>query len=255
MTEPEGQAPQMRAVERIAAILGSFSATRPVLTLSEVTREAGLDKNTVRRLLLALCGPGLIVRVGEGYGLGPAVLRMQPAVAAPRALREASASWLHELTQALGMTSFAWLPDPMGAVCVERARAQRGLFAAAHWSSPGTVLPLNVAAGPRVILAHLSVEAQAEWLAREQPRVTQQSETDPVALRRVAEQIRAEGHAFVADDLVVGLAGLGVPVFDRQGAFAGAISVTAPTHVLRDDTQRPLAVLRRVAAEVGVRLG
>lgn len=256
MVEPEQDAPQMRAVGRVAAILGVFSSVRPLLTLSEVARDAGLDKNTARRLLLALAHTGLIERRGASYGLGAAVLRMQPAVEAPRALREVSAPWLHELTKTVEMTSFVWMPDAEGAMCVERASTHRTIFTAVNWSSPGTVLPLNLGAGPRVILAHLPAEAQAGWLARPQRAVTQLSVTDPVALAREAATIRAAGHGFVADDFVVGLAGLGVPVFDRQGAFAGAVSVTAATHVLRDQAQfdRALTALRRIAAEIGVRL-
>lgn len=252
----EQEAPQMRAVERIAAILGSFSAARPALSLSDVAREAGLDKNTARRLLLALAQTGLIVREEDSYGLGPAVLRMQPAVTAPRALREVSAPWLHELTKTVEMTSFAWMPDAQGALCVERASTHRTVFTAINWSSPGTVLPLNVGAGPRAILAHLPDAARAAWFARPQPAVTHLSETDPAALSEDAVRIRAEGHAFIADDFVVGLAGLGVPVFDRQGRLAGSVSVTAATHVLRDAGQfdRALTALRRVAAEIGVRL-
>jgi DNA-binding IclR family transcriptional regulator len=230
----------MRAAERIAAILGSFSAARTQLTLSEIARESGLDKNTARRLLLALAETGLIA----------------PAVHAPRALREAASPWLHDLTRAVEMTSFAWMPDPDGAICVERASTHRTIFTALNWSSPGTLLPLNVAAGPRAILGHLDPVARAAWLARPQPAFTQHSQTDPAALAAEADAIRAQGHAWVPNDYVVGLAGLGVPVLDRQGRLAGSISVTAATHVLEDPgtLARTLAALRAVAAEVGLRL-
>lgn len=253
MPEP-GQ--QMRAAERIAAILGSFSAGRTQLTLSEIARESGLDKNTARRLLLALAETGLIARAEDLYSLGSRVLQLQPAVHAPRALREAASPWLHDLTRAVEMTSFAWMPDPDGAICVERASTHRTIFTALNWSSPGTLLPLNVAAGPRAILGHLDPVARAAWLARPQPAFTQHSQTDPAALAAEADAIRAQGHAWVPNDYVVGLAGLGVPVLDRQGRLAGSISVTAATHVLEDPgtLARTLAALRAVAAEVGLRL-
>ena len=82
--------PNVRSVERIAAILTAFTAARPMLTLSEVARTAALDKNTTRRLLIALSRTGLVRRdEAEGtYGLDIAMLKLQPAVVGPRALRE-----------------------------------------------------------------------------------------------------------------------------------------------------------------------
>src|SRR5690606_34246270 len=98
----------MRSVERVAAILTSFTPARPTLTLAEVASASGLDKNTARRLLMALTGTGFVRRdEREGtYSLDIGVLKLQPAVIGPRVLRETAAPYLSVLTGETGMTSF-----------------------------------------------------------------------------------------------------------------------------------------------------
>ncbi|MFC7705531.1 IclR family transcriptional regulator [Plastorhodobacter daqingensis] len=248
----------MRGVARIAAILRCFSMTRPMLSLSEVARATGLDKNTARRLLLALSVSGLVRRdESDGtWGLDTGVLKLQPAVLGPRDLRETAAPFLQGLTERTRMTSFFWIADPEGALCIERVRAN-GVFLDVPWSMPGTVVPLNMAGGPRVILAYMSDQARADWLARPQPHHTQFTETDPEALIQSAARIRAQGYELAADDYYVGMTGLGVPILDRSGAFVGAISVTSGSGAFTEPGRAAavLAAARETAAAIGIRLG
>jgi DNA-binding IclR family transcriptional regulator len=248
----------MRSVERVAAILTCFTMARPLLTLTEVAQAVDLDKNTTRRLLIALSRTGLVQRndADGTYGLGIQVLKLQPAVVAPRELRETAAPYLQGLTEKTGMTSFFWLPDTDGAICIERVRAS-GVFLEVPWSASGRTLPFNIAAGPRVVLGYLDDATRTEWLSRPQPAFTQYSLTDTAALLETARRIHAQGYEIVANDLVVGLAGLGVPVFDRQGAFVGSVSVTSRSSDFDDPEllDRVLSVVRDTAAAIGVRLG
>lgn len=248
----------MRSVERVAAILSCFTMARPLLTLTEVAQAVALDKNTTRRLLIALSQTGLVHRdeTDGTYGLGMQVLKLQPAVVAPRELRETAAPYLQGLTEKTAMTSFFWLPDAEGAICIERVRASN-MFLEVPWSVSGRTLPLNIAAGPRVILSHLDDAARMEWLSRPQQAFTQYSLTDTAALLETSQRIHAQGYEIVANDLVVGLAGLGVPVFDRQGAFIGSVSVTSRSNDFDDPRllERVLSVVRDTAAAIGVRLG
>lgn len=248
----------MRAVERIAAILRSFSMVQPMLTLTEVSRAAGLDKNTTRRLLMALSVSGLVRRdeAAGTWGLDIGVMKLQPAVLGPRHLRETAAPFLQGLSEQTRMTSFFWIADPEGAICIERVRAN-GVFIDMPWSTPGTVVPLNMAGGPRVILAHMSDEARIAWLTQPQPHYTQFTETDPEVLTQSAARIKAQGYEVAADDYYVGMTGLGVPVLDRSGAFVGSISVTSSSNAFAEPGREAavLAAVRQTAAAIGIRLG
>lgn len=254
---PPEAAGRMRAVDRTVAVLRAFSMMRPLLSLGEVAALTGLDKNTARRLLLALCAAGMVRRGADGsFGLDIDVLKLQPAVLGPRALRETAAPHLQALAERSGMTAFFWLADPDGAICIERVRAA-GLFLDVPWATPGTVVPLNMAGGPRVVLAHLDAPAREAWLARPQPRGTPLTQTGPDELRRAAARIRERGYELILNDYFMGLGGLGVPVLDRRGGFVGALSVTSGAGEFQD-TQRVGQILRAArqsAAAIGLRLG
>lgn len=256
--EAERDAGGMRAVERMSAILAAFTQSRPLLGLSDVARTAGLDKNTTRRILLAMCRTGLLYRTEETglFGLDLAILRMQPAVLPAREIRDVASPWLQRLTERTGMTSFLWVPDPGGALCIETARAG-GQLLDVPWSSPGTIVPCNMAGGPRVVLAWRPAPEREAWLARPQPGYTHSSQTDPLRLAAELLEIRKRGWELVFDDYYVGLAGLGVPMFSRTGSFVGAISITTLCSDLRDPdrVEDTLAAVREASAAIGVRLG
>lgn len=119
-----------------------------------------------------------------------------------------------------------------------------------------TAVPLNMAAGPRVVLAYMDGAAREVWLARPQPSQTRHTQTDRTELRRAVTQIRGRGYDLALNDYCVGLGALGVPVLDRRGGFVGAISVTSGTADF-DSSERVQAVLaatRESAAAVGIRL-
>ncbi|WP_301538911.1 IclR family transcriptional regulator [Pseudogemmobacter hezensis] len=248
----------MRAVERVAAILRTFTQREPMLSLTEVASRAGLDKNTTRRMLLALCQTGLVQRFEDDgrYGLDIGMLKFQPAVRGPRPIREIAAPFLQGLAERTKMTSFFWLTDPEGAICIERVRAS-DVFLDVPWSTPGTVVPLNMAAGPRVILAHLQEADRAAWLSQPQPQFTQFSQTDPIRLAEEARLIRDRGYELAFNDYYVGMAGLGVPVLNRGGIFVGAISVTSGSSDFDppERLQATLTALRETASAIGLRLG
>ena len=56
------------------------------------------------------------------------------------------------------------------------------------------------------------------------------------------------------DDFVVGLAGLGVPIFNRAGALAGALSITSvTTQLVKANKPLHFALLQKAAAEIGAK--
>ena len=72
----------MQSVERAIAILKSFSLERPERGVNELSRELGLYKNTVSRLMITLQGSGLLSPnpETERYRLGVDLIGMAAQV-------------------------------------------------------------------------------------------------------------------------------------------------------------------------------
>ncbi len=246
----------VRALDRGIALLRSFSAERPRQTLTELARSARLDKGTARRLLHTLALGNLVdhdPRTGL-FSLAVGVLELASAVETGRDLREVAAPWLVEVAERTGATAFLWVHHEGTALCIERVRTPLpGIDAS--WFAVGSRTPLSCGGGPRVLLAFISPEERRLALSLDMPQRTPASQTDPELLGREAERIRAQGWELALDDFFVGLAGVGVPIFDRSGRLAGALSIsTLTTVVVEDGRPRHLALLKQAAAEIGARL-
>jgi len=248
--------PIVRALDRGIALLKAFHIARPRQTLTELSAAADLDKGTARRLLHTLQCSGLIDHDPSSglYSLGVGVLELASSVEKGRELREIAAPLLSELSETTGTTAYLWVHHEGSAICVERVRASIPNVDAA-WFTVGSRAPLNCGAGPRALLGFISPEERSVALALELAKRTPKSQTNIKTLNAEAVRIQKQGWELAVDDFVVGLAALGVPVFDRQGHLAGSISITTLTAQLVEGAKpRHLDLIKKVSVEIGAKL-
>jgi DNA-binding IclR family transcriptional regulator len=84
-------------LERVFAILDSFSADEPELTLAELASRTAIPKSTVHRLAKVLVDQRLLKRTGAGFCLGIRLFELGELVGEMRDLRDASLPFLEEL--------------------------------------------------------------------------------------------------------------------------------------------------------------
>lgn len=249
--------PVVRAVERAAALLKAFSPERTRLTLTELARASGLDKGTARRLLHTLAGANFIQidEQSQTYALGAAILMLAPAVSVGGDLREIAAPVLTRIVETTSATAFLWVYHQGEALCIDRVRA-RSLHIDTPWATVGGRIGLNYAGGARILLAYIDAAEREQVLAKPLTAMTPFTMTDPVALHADAVAIRLRGWVLAVDDYFIGLAGLGVPIFNRNGAFVASLSITTLTSrlVREDGSPRYLDSLIDAAAEIGASL-
>ena len=91
--EAKGRLSKVRAVERAMAILRAFGPAASRLSLAELTRHTGLDKNTTRRLLPTLSVAEFIEFDDDTktYALGLGILLLVPGVRFGKDLRDIAA--------------------------------------------------------------------------------------------------------------------------------------------------------------------
>lgn len=248
--------PVVRALDRGLALLRAFDIVKPRQTLTELAKSTGLDKGTARRLLHTLENAGLIDHdnLTSLYSLGTGVLELASSVETGRELREVAAPYMSELTERTGTTAYLWIHHEGSALCVERVRASIPNVDAA-WSTVGSRTALNTGGGPRVLLGFISPEELEQALSLELIKRTPKSQTSPKILAREAALIRQRGWELAVDDFVVGLAGLGAPIFDRKGQLVGSLSITTLTaQLVQNGKPQFLDLLLKTAAEIGSKI-
>jgi len=242
----------MRAVARVVRILRSFSAREPSRSLSGIAGAAGLDLGTTRRILASLCDEGLVVRDARTrlYRLDLGLLELAGSVTEGGDLRTRAQAAVDRIAAETGNTAFFGVRRGREALCL--ARAEGSAVVLVRWWTLGGRMPMHCGAAPRAILAHLPAKDADGVLAGTLERFTPRSEVDPAAIRRELARIRRRGFALASDDVVLGVSGVAVPVFGRNGALLGSLAVACLTAQLAPASRAAIVeALEREAAALG----
>jgi DNA-binding IclR family transcriptional regulator len=234
---------------RALALLGAFDVDHPRLTLTELSRRAGLPLATVHRLARELEQWRALERDDRGrYGVGLRVWEMGMLAPVHSRLREVALPYLLALHAATSLNIQLAACDGFDAVYVEKLTSSH---AASTLSRVGGRLPLHATAAGKALLAFQSPAFVEALLQRPLARYTEHTVTDRATLRRALAQIRRDGYAASRQEYREGASGVAVPVF-AGGEATACVGILADT--LRDDLDRFLPSLRAAAAGIASRL-
>ncbi|GAA0472719.1 IclR family transcriptional regulator [Actinoplanes capillaceus] len=253
-----------QSLERGLMILSSFSETRPVLGIADISRAVTLNKSTTYRYVATLARLGYLQQDPETkkYSLGPKVVDLGFAALNSLEINRVAAPCLQSLADETGYTVSMAVLDGPDVVYVERRRSGRATsaFAISLNLHVGSRLPAYCTSMGKVLLAHQEPAVLRALLdrtdfARRGPKTLTNREQLTAALAK----IRQTGVAANDEELAAGLRSVAAPVRDRTGRVIAAINIavhltvwatTADTVVAR--LERPL---RHTAAEISTRLG
>ncbi|WP_284619633.1 IclR family transcriptional regulator [Aquabacterium humicola] len=216
------------AVDRALTLLAAFRAGDAALTLAELAARTQLYKSTVLRLVASLLHARLLQQHADGrYALGPEVARLHSIYAASFSLDALVLPALRALVDTTRESAAFHVRQGDQRLCLHRVDSPQLLR---DHLRAGDLLPLKRGAGGRVLLAF----------------------GVPPARGALYEQIRREGVCELSGDRVPGLTGISAPVFDADGALAGALTLTMPTPRLQP---RFAAQVKAAAATLSAKLG
>lgn len=226
MSQAPGRETQsVQALERGLAVLQVFDREHPALTLSEVARLADITRATARRILLTLERLGHVRSDGRRFSLTPRVLCLGWAYLASLDLWELAQPLMRELTLATGESSSAATLDGSDIVYVARVPTQRIMSINIQ---VGTRLPAAATSMGRVLLAGLPADELAAYLrTAELQAFTDRTIIEPGRLARTLDDVRAQGWAFVDQELERGVRSIAAPIRDARGQVLAALNVGA----------------------------
>lgn len=221
--EPSDAGGFVQSLARGLAVIGSFDAEHPRMTLSEVARRTDLSRAAARRFLLTLEQLGYVRNDGREFSLTPQVMRLGFAYLSSQTLPDVAQPHLQELSDRLDESTSVAVLDGDDIVYVAR-RATRRIMAISI--RVGTRFPAYATSMGRVLLAGLDDDALDAYLQRVPlTPLTSQTSTDAATLREQIVAVRARGYAVVDQELELGLRSLAVPIRDR-GGVAAALNVS-----------------------------
>jgi DNA-binding IclR family transcriptional regulator len=253
-TKADNGTPRPNAAGRLLGVLDAFGPRHRALSLSDISRRAGLSLSTAHRLVNELAGWGALERDAAGrYSIGLRLLEL--AALAPRGLelREAAFPYLDELHRRTCGNVHLGVRDGLEVVYVEtlRTRTDHPIT-----SRIGDRWPMHATGTGLVLLALGERELQEQVLHSPLERFTPLTITDPGELRRRLARVRQAGVAVARGQITVPNLVVAVPVFGPFGELAAAISVVVDVENARPDvlavllTEASRAISRTLAPQV-----
>ena len=225
-----GQEPYfVKSLERGLAVIRSFSADSPTMTLSEVAERTGMTRAAARRFLLTLKALGYVSLQGRQFALEPRVLDLGYSYLSSLPVWDIAEQHLEMLVDELHESSSVTVLDGFDIVYVARVPTKRIMQTNL---SVGSRLPAYPSAMGRVLLAHLPPAELDAWLAQAELRpLTSRTITDPDQLRQSLDAIRRQGWGLVDQELEDGVRSVATPLHAPGGRVLAAINVS--THASR----------------------
>ncbi|MDJ1158685.1 IclR family transcriptional regulator [Chelatococcus sp. SYSU_G07232] len=251
MSDREAQ--QGTGLHRAFAIIRVLAASDGTgMRVTQIARESGLTQATAHRLLQALMAEGVVVQ-GEGsrlYRLSVEFFALAASAGNPGNLRDLCRPALLRLSASLGDTIFLLVRSGFDAVCLDRSE---GPFPIRSFTGDvGGRVALGVGQGSLAILAFLPEAEREEVIRFNLPRLRDFGVFDEVYLRTEIARVRELGYAGRNTGLLPGMAGVAVPVLDRDGRAVAALSVgTIAERLSPERLPTVVELLRRETVAIG----
>ncbi|MFF8532907.1 IclR family transcriptional regulator [Streptomyces sp. NPDC015532] len=216
----------LSASGRLLAVLAAFDHGHPALSLTEISRRAGLSLTTAHRLVAALTEWGALERDRDGlYHVG---LRLwELAALAPRGLplRQVALPYLEDLYEATHENVQLAVRDGAEVVYTEwisgRSSVGVRIQVGARW-------PLHATGVGLALLAYTQGAFQDTYCAGPLAAYTPYTITDPARLRRALSEVRRTGVAVSSRQVTEDALSVAAPVRGPDGPVVAAVSLVVP---------------------------
>lgn len=245
----------VQSVDRALQILEMLSNDTS-LGVSEISRRLGVHRSTAFRLLATMEARNLVEQEERRgtYQLGFGMLRLVGRITARMDIVKPAQQVCDDLTAELNETSNVAILDGGAAVNVTQATGTRLVSVTRQYVGQRT--PLHATSTGKVLLAHAPGEVVAQVLASPLERCTDNTVTDPAALEEHLATVRSRGWAAAVEEWEYDTNALAVPVRGVDGSVQAALSITAPSFRMSQESFPALAeVLLRHARTLSARLG
>lgn len=255
-TVPKAEDTASSTVQRAFAIIRALAQTQAKGgRVTHLAKATGLTQATTHRLLQTLAAEGIVEQDPQSklYRLSIDFFALAARAGDAMDLRGLCRPSLLRLCASLGDTIFLLVRSGFDAVCLDRTE---GPFPIRSFTGDiGGRVALGVGQGGMAILAMLPEAEREEVIRYNLPRVREFGVFDEVYLRTEIERVRQTGYAGRNTGLLEGMAGVAVPILDREGRAVAALSVgTISSRLSPDRLPTVVDLLKREAAAVGARL-
>ncbi len=242
--------------DRLLMALALFTIERPLWTVEGAAETLGVSPQTAYRYFKQLTGTGLITPVaGAGYTLGPAIIQMERQIQATDPMLIAARTVMVDLIQHAveGSTAILCRLFHDRVMCMHQVMS-RGPQEPVSYER-GRLMPLYRGATAKIILAHLPTRTLRSLFAHDAAAISAAGLGGSFdEFRRALAALRRAGICITHGEVDHGRTGIGAPIFDRDGAVLGSLSLALPSARVDDALIARIAPLTAAGARAVERI-
>lgn len=237
----------LKSVAAAFDVLECFSVDDE-LGVSDIARRLGIAKSTAHRLLTTLCSRGMAEKNPDSglYRLGMHLFELGQLAQARMRLRQVALPLLGDLRQATNHTVHLSVIDGPDIVHAERLY---GADSPGILASLGRRFPSHCTATGKAIAAFNPDFAEARRRAGFPPR-TRHTIRTTLEFDHALALARRSGVGIAHEESVAGMSSVAAPVRDLSGRAYAAVSVAAPTEILRPEVERASRLVSLAARQL-----
>ena len=248
--------PSVPSLERGLAILEILAESQKGLTLSNLSKRAGLAKSSVHCLLLTLERCGYLHRssLTGRYLFGTRLLSLATKSIGRLGLKQLALPSLIGLARETSLTVHMAIKDRGTAVLVEKIDPP-GLIRLATW--PGKQMDLHCTGVGKALLAY-STEDEVSKLIRGYglPQHNLNTLSSSPQVFEELTQTRQRGYSYDDEEDEIGLRCIGAPIFNQNRDCVAAISIAGTTSQIKPSNAALLGKkTRQVAGKISSQMG
>lgn len=235
--------PSVQSVERALDLLEKLVEFTEPVSITELSKQLGLHKSTVHRLLSTLRQRGYVTQdvKTNNYQIGLKLFEIGSAVLNKMDLRAKVRPHLESLRQVTNETIHLGILDDYQVVYIDKVESSEVIR---MYSRIGKRVPAYCTSLGKILLAYSAKELIANLLM-EKPllRRTEFTITDPELLTEHLAQVKKQGYSIDNQEQELDIRCIAGPIFNYDGQILAAFSISGPTTRMTEDRVAKLSQL------------
>ena len=248
-----------QSVIKALKLLDLFTEDIQELSLREIALRADLPKPTAYRHLASLVECGFLQKTKEneqdsGYRLGLKLLELGHLVSNQLEIREIALPFMEDLAQDINEVIHIVIANQDEATYIEKVDSTRALRL---YTRIGKSSPLYIGSGPKLLLAFMDKEKQAEILGEANLyAIEDHRPIDKTRLQGELDIIREEGYSYSIGEQDLETTGISYPLYNYRKRVVASLTVSGlSSHFEGENLQVIKEKTRKTADKISEKLG
>ncbi len=245
----------IQSIKRASDILSLFIDEKKPLGITEFSKRLGLAKTTIAGIVSTLEALGFLEKdpfVGK-YRLGPQLFQLGMKCATNMDLVNIGRAWMERLCfQFMEPVNLGMLVGDKVTVVMRVEPENRYMV----FPQAGSVIPLHSTCIGKMLLAHMDSTKRGLLIAQCRfEKFTEHTITSVTRFLEEIEQVRQTGISLDNQESIMGLAGIGGPVFNHTGQIIAAFAITGNPENIAKRRKDIIEAVRFTSKQVSSQLG